>query len=80
MGAEPDRLPGWNSAAAVAGHEISHGFDKNGRNFDGTGRLVNWWSEEVLVEYKKREKCFVDQFANMIVYANDGKGTTSKEI
>jgi len=68
----------YGAFGAVAGHEVSHGFDRTGRNFDGTGRLVDWWSEEVLVEYKKREQCFVEQFGNMTVYANDrnasGKG------
>jgi len=60
----------YGAFGATAGHEVSHGFDKGGRNFDGTGRLVNWWSEEVLVEYKRREQCFVEQFGNMTVYAN----------
>ncbi|KAK0640572.1 hypothetical protein B0T16DRAFT_514442 [Cercophora newfieldiana] len=67
----------YGAFGAIAGHEVSHGFDKNGRNFDGTGRMVNWWSDSVLAEYKKREQCFVDQFNNMTVFANDGKGNNT---
>jgi len=61
----------YGAFGALAGHEVSHGFDKIGMHFDGTGRLVDWWSDGVLDEYKKRERCFVEQFANMTVYAND---------
>ena len=61
----------YGAFGAVAGHEVSHGFDENGRNFDGTGKLVNWWSEDVEREYRKREECFVNQYGNMTVYAND---------
>ena len=60
----------YGAFGSTAGHEITHGFDKLGRNFDSTGRLVNWWSEEVLAEYERREQCFVEQFGNMTVYAN----------
>ncbi|KAK0633891.1 hypothetical protein B0T14DRAFT_599069 [Immersiella caudata] len=64
----------YGAFGAVAGHEVSHGFDENGKNFDGTGRLVSWWSEGVEWEFKKREECFVSQYGNMTVYANDGNG------
>ncbi|KAK4447204.1 endothelin-converting enzyme [Podospora aff. communis PSN243] len=67
----------YGAFGAVAGHEVSHGFDKNGKNFDGTGKLTNWWSEDVLAEYLKREKCFVEQFGNMTAYPNDGKTPNS---
>lgn len=70
----------YGAFGAVAGHEVSHGFDRNGRNFDSAGWLVNWWSDGVLAEYNRRSQCFVDQFGNMTVYANDGGGgaTTNK--
>ncbi|KAK0617740.1 hypothetical protein B0T14DRAFT_547414 [Immersiella caudata] len=67
----------YGAFGAVAGHEVSHGFDKNGRNFDGTGKLTNWWSDDVLVEYQKRERCFVEQFGNITAFPNDGKSTNS---
>jgi len=70
----------YGAFGAIAGHEVSHGFDEDGKNFDGTGKLTNWWSEDVLVEYQKRERCFVEQFNNMTAYPNDGKSKNSTGI
>jgi len=69
----------YGAFGAVAGHEASHGFDINGGKFDGTGRLVNWWSDEVTKEYKKREQCFISQFNNITVSANDKKNVTQRK-
>lgn len=47
---------------AVIGHEISHGFDDQGAQFDENGNLVNWWSEEDLKQFQERGKKLADQF------------------
>ncbi|XP_047470014.1 neprilysin-1-like [Penaeus chinensis] len=50
----------------VIGHEMTHGFDNTGRLFDKQGNLVQWWSDETIVAYEERAKCFVDQYNGYI--------------
>ena len=52
----------YGAIGAVIGHEISHGFDDQGRKFDGLGRLHNWWTDEDAKEYELRAAGLVDQF------------------
>ena len=46
----------------MIGHEISHGFDDQGAQFDARGRLLNWWTEADLTAFRQRAQCVVDQF------------------
>jgi putative endopeptidase len=46
----------------VIGHEISHGFDDQGAQYDATGELKNWWTAEDYKEFQGRGKCVVDQY------------------
>ena len=48
---------------AVIGHEMTHGFDDQGRQFDAAGNLRDWWSKESADEYDKRRKAIVQQYA-----------------
>lgn len=48
----------------VIGHEISHGFDDSGAQYDFDGRLHNWWKEVDYKEFQTRGQCVVDQFNN----------------
>ncbi|NXI43417.1 NEP protein, partial [Galbula dea] len=48
----------------VIGHEITHGFDDNGRNFNENGDLVDWWSEESAQNFKELSQCMVYQYGN----------------
>jgi putative endopeptidase len=48
--------------AAVIGHEISHGFDDQGSQFDADGNLKNWWRQQDLIKFKERGKALADQF------------------
>lgn len=48
----------------VIGHEISHGFDDQGAQYDFDGSLHNWWKEADYKEFQKRSQCVVDQFNN----------------
>ncbi len=52
----------YGAIGVVIGHEISHGFDDQGAQFDATGRLENWWSPEDLKAFTARGQCVVDQF------------------
>jgi len=51
----------------VIGHEISHGFDDQGAQYDDRGRLENWWTAEDLAKFQARTSCVVDQFENYFV-------------
>ena len=48
----------------VIGHEITHGFDDQGRQFDKDGNLLDWWQEETKQKYLARTKCIISQYAN----------------
>ena len=47
---------------AVIGHELTHGFDDEGRKFDGAGNLVDWWTEKDGEEFERRSDCFIKQY------------------
>ncbi|XP_077532117.1 M13 family metallopeptidase neprilysin 2 isoform X2 [Haemaphysalis longicornis] len=55
----------------VIGHEITHGFDDRGRQFDKEGNNVNWWEHETDLRFRERAQCIVDQYGNYTV----AKGT-----
>ncbi|KAJ8280491.1 hypothetical protein GJAV_G00055490 [Gymnothorax javanicus] len=48
----------------VIGHEITHGFDDNGRNFDKDGDLKDWWTEASTERFHELSKCMVHQYGN----------------
>jgi len=51
----------------VIGHEISHGFDDQGAQYDSTGELKSWWTPADYKEFKSRGQCVVDQFSSYTV-------------
>lgn len=52
----------YGAIGVVIGHEISHGFDDQGAQYDATGRLADWWSPADLAEFRERGQCVVGQF------------------
>jgi membrane metallo-endopeptidase-like protein 1 len=52
---------------AVIGHEITHGFDDNGRQFDKDGNRILWWTSETIDRFNKRKTCIVDQYSEYIL-------------
>ncbi|XP_012262898.2 neprilysin-4-like [Athalia rosae] len=62
----PDAL-NYGSIGAVIGHEISHGFDDVGRQFDKDGNAKQWWSDKTIKNFQKRAQCFIDQFNNYTI-------------
>uniref|UniRef100_A0AAR2K8H1 Neprilysin n=1 Tax=Pygocentrus nattereri TaxID=42514 RepID=A0AAR2K8H1_PYGNA len=48
----------------VIGHEITHGFDDNGRNFDKDGDLKDWWTPSSTHNFQDLSKCIVDQYSS----------------
>ena len=62
---DPKRDPAANYGAigAVIGHEISHGFDNTGAEFDAEGRLRNWWTTEDQAHFKQQSAALVAQYS-----------------
>jgi len=57
----------YGAMGMVIGHEITHGFDDHGRQYDGTGNLSPWWSEETLEGFVDRARCFIEQYGNYTI-------------
>jgi putative endopeptidase len=49
---------------AVIGHELTHGFDDQGRQYDADGNLRDWWTSEDAAEFKKRVDCIANEYSN----------------
>ncbi|XP_033208414.1 endothelin-converting enzyme homolog [Belonocnema kinseyi] len=54
----------YGAIGAVIGHELTHGFDNSGRQYDGDGNVRQWWTSDTIAEYNKRAKCFVAQYSS----------------
>lgn len=59
-----DDAVNYGSIGAVIGHELTHGFDDEGRNYDAKGNLTNWWTSEDSSKFDSKAKMIVDQFNN----------------
>jgi len=53
--------------AMVIGHEITHGFDDKGRQYDKDGNMKQWWSEEDIKKFKEKAQCIIDQYSNYTI-------------
>jgi putative endopeptidase len=60
--AEADDAFNYGGMGSVIGHEMTHGFDDEGSQFDSTGNLANWWSDADKKEFTARAECVIDQF------------------
>ena len=60
-----DDAVNYGAIGAVIGHELTHGFDDQGRRFDAQGNLKDWWTEEDAKAFEARAKCFVDEYARL---------------
>ena len=62
------QTPAMNFGAigSVVGHELTHGFDDEGRQFDADGNLRDWWSAPVSAEFDKRASCVENQFNDYV--------------
>jgi len=64
----------YGAVGMIIGHEITHGFDDQGRKFDGKGDLRNWWTPEDAKAYEQRDQCIIDEYTQEIPEA----GVTQK--
>jgi putative endopeptidase len=61
-----DESVNYGAIGMVIGHEITHGFDDQGRKFDDKGNLRDWWTPTDAAEYEKRGKCIVDEYSQQV--------------
>ncbi|MFZ0702817.1 MAG: M13 family metallopeptidase [Candidatus Acidiferrales bacterium] len=64
--AKADDASNYGSVGAVIGHEMTHGFDDEGRKFDAHGNLRDWWTPEDEKNFNTRAQCIVNQFNNYV--------------
>ena len=62
-----DAAPNYGNTGGTIGHELTHGFDDEGRQFDAQGNLRNWWTPEDDKEFRQRAACVADQYAQYTV-------------
>ena len=61
--ADADDAINYGGIGAVIGHEMTHGFDDEGRQFDAAGNLRDWWSPESAAKFKERSQAVVQQYS-----------------
>ncbi|MCX4381460.1 MAG: M13 family metallopeptidase, partial [Parabacteroides distasonis] len=64
---DADDAVNYGAIGVVIGHEMTHGFDDQGRNYDKDGNLIDWWTAEDAVRFKERADKLVDQYDQIIV-------------
>lgn len=58
------RYMNYGAIGQVIGHEITHGFDDRGRQFDLDGNLADWWDPKTQTQFLEKAQCIIDQYGN----------------
>jgi putative endopeptidase len=61
-----DEAANYGAIGAVVGHELTHGFDDSGRQYDGEGNLRDWWTPADATNFKERADCIVKEYGNFV--------------
>jgi len=78
-----DAAPNYGDTGGTVGHELTHGFDDEGRQFDAQGNLRDWWTEEDSKEFVKRASCISDQYSTYTIVDDikiNGKLTLGEDV
>jgi len=62
-----DDAPNYGNTGGTIGHELTHGFDDEGRQYDGDGNLNDWWQKKDADEFERRAQCVRNQYAQYTV-------------
>jgi putative endopeptidase len=62
-----DDAPNYGNTGSTIGHELTHAFDDEGRQFDAQGNLKDWWTEEDAKKFEERVNCVRDQYAQYTI-------------
>ncbi|XP_056869200.1 phosphate-regulating neutral endopeptidase PHEX [Takifugu flavidus] len=52
----------YGAIGVIVGHELTHGFDSNGRKYDSNGNLDQWWSNSSITAFNEKTQCMIDQY------------------
>lgn len=77
------RATNYGGIGMVIGHELTHGFDDEGRQFDAKGNLIDWWSKSVGEEFERRASCVEKQYDGYVAVGTThlkGKLTLGENI
>ena len=78
-----DAAPNYGDTGGTVGHELTHGFDDEGRQFDAQGNLRDWWTEDDGKEFVKRASCISDQYSSYTIIDDikiNGKLTLGEDV
>jgi endothelin-converting enzyme/putative endopeptidase len=78
-----DDAPNYGNTGATIGHELTHGFDDQGRQFDAHGNLRDWWTKRDAAEFVKRAACVSTQYSQYTVVDEvkiNGKLTLGEDV
>jgi endothelin-converting enzyme/putative endopeptidase len=78
-----DPAVNYGGVGAVVGHELTHGFDDQGRQFDARGNLKDWWTQQDGAAFDQRAQCFVDEYSSFTAVADvklNGKLTLGENV
>jgi putative endopeptidase len=78
-----DDAPNYGNTGGTIGHELTHGFDDEGRQYDGEGNLRDWWTKKDAIEFEKRANCVRDQYSQYTIVDDikiNGKLTSGEDI
>ena len=63
----------YGAMGVVMGHELSHAFDDQGKEFDENGNMRDWWTNNTLNEFKKLTQCMANQYSDYKLAVKSGK-------
>jgi len=69
--AKVDESVNYGGIGVVIGHELTHGFDDQGRKFDGDGNFTNWWGPNDGPEFERRASCVADEYSSFVSVKDD---------
>ncbi len=78
-----DDAPNYGNTGATIGHELTHGFDDEGRQFDAKGNLRDWWTKQDASRFVQRAACVSDQYSQYTVVDDikiNGKLTLGEDV
>jgi endothelin-converting enzyme/putative endopeptidase len=81
--ANSDAAPNFGDTGATIGHELTHGFDDEGRQFDAHGNLLDWWTPEDAKAFEQRASCISDQYSQYVAVDDikiNGKLTLGEDV
>ena len=81
--AKMDDAPNYGDTGGTIGHELTHGFDDEGSQYDAKGNLKNWWKEEDRKKFDERTKCVSDQYSSYVVVEDvhiNGRLTMGEDV